>query len=115
MLNYATYVWKNVPGPKVAVIIMSIIVGFANGAMLSAINSAISARVDGTFHWTHPALFFAAVAAFFIGGYFAMYRATDMAERFVQRLRESIVERVSSVPPRSGRWSFTAGATSMRT
>ncbi len=91
MLKYATYVWTNVPGPKVSVVLMSIIVGFANGAMLSAINGAISARVDGTFDWTYPAIFFAAVLAFFGGGYFSMYRATDMAEGFVQHERKRIV------------------------
>ncbi|MDF1856036.1 cyclic peptide export ABC transporter [Pseudooceanicola sp.] len=92
MLNYAKFVWNNIPGPKISVLIMSVLVGLANGAMLSAINNAISARVDGTFGWTYPAVFVAAVLAFFFGGYFAMFRATDMAERFVELLRKRIVD-----------------------
>lgn len=95
MLKYVAYVWRTVPGPKMSVVVMSIIVGFANGAMLSAINGAIGARVDGTFDWTYPALFLGSVIAFFVGGYFAMYRATDMAEGFVQLLRQETVAKVN--------------------
>ncbi|MGR3321686.1 MAG: cyclic peptide export ABC transporter [Pseudooceanicola sp.] len=96
MLNYAAYVWKTIPGPKVSVVVMSIIVGFTNGAMLSAINSAISARLEGTFDWTYAALFVASVITFFVGGYFAMFRATDMAETFIHQLRQETVEKVNA-------------------
>ncbi|OWU86402.1 hypothetical protein ATO6_06190 [Oceanicola sp. 22II-s10i] len=101
MLDYARYVWTNIPGPKKSVVVMSLVVGFANGGMLSAINSAISARVDGTFDWTQPALFVASVIAFFVGGYFAMYRATDMAEGFVELLRKQVVNRVTATSLRA--------------
>lgn len=94
MLNLVSFVWNGVPGPKYRVIAMSIIVGLANGAMLSAINGAISARTDGTFDWTYPALFLASVLVFFVGGYFAMYRATEMAQRFTQTLRETTIRKV---------------------
>ncbi|WP_375686981.1 cyclic peptide export ABC transporter [Pseudooceanicola sp. LIPI14-2-Ac024] len=96
MLNLVRYIWTNIPGPKVSVVVMSIIVGFANGAMLSAINGAISARVDGTFDWTYPAIFLLSVTAFFVGGYFAMYRATDMAQGFTMLLRQQTVEKVNA-------------------
>jgi len=96
MLNLVRFIWNNVPGPKISVVLMSIIVGFANGAMLSAINGAIGARVDGTFDWTYPAIFLVSVAAYFVGGYFAAYRATDMGQGFTQLLRQQTIAKVNT-------------------
>jgi len=96
MLYLVRFIWNNVPGPKISVVLMSIIVGLANGAMLSAINGAIGARADGTFGWTYPAIFLVSVAAYFIGGYFAAYRATDMGQGFTQLLRQQTITKVNA-------------------
>ena len=96
MLKFFSYVWATIPGPKVSVLLMSVVVGVANGAMLSAINAAIGARMDGSIDWMNAALFIGSVVVFFAGGYFAMFRATDMAESFVQVLREDTIAKVNA-------------------
>ncbi|MGE4527393.1 MAG: cyclic peptide export ABC transporter [Rhodospirillaceae bacterium] len=88
-------IWKETPGPKAAVIAMSVVAGLSNGLVLSIVNAALQARLEGGLSWMHLAAFLGALTVHVAGAYFAMYRATEMAGRLMHRLREGLVDRIA--------------------
>lgn len=87
-------IWRETPGPKLAVIAMSVVAGVSNGLILSVLNAAMQARLDGGPSWSHLAAFLGALALHIAGGYFAMYRATEMVGRFMHRLRARLLGKI---------------------
>lgn len=88
-------IWRETPGPKTLVVVMTAVVGLAHGLVLAVVNDAIEARMLGTLTWLHGAAFVGALLVYVIGAYFALYRATAMTRHLIHRLRGQLLQRLS--------------------
>ena len=87
--------WKNIPGPKTLVLVMSFLVSISHGLLLSIINSAIDNRMNHEFDASHFSIFIFCMLIFVVGSYFTIYKTTAMVGYFTHRLRTQIIDKIT--------------------
>ena len=87
MKNLLRFYSRQVTGPWVLILIMSLVAALANGFMLTIINETIKAQSEGTLSLFHLYSFIGCLALYLIGGYFSMYKTTEAAGYMMHKLR----------------------------
>jgi putative ATP-binding cassette transporter len=85
--NLLLFYSRQVTGPWILILLMSLVAAVANGLILTIINETIKAQSEGTLSVYHLYSFIGCLVLYLIGGYFSMYKTTEAAGYMMHNLR----------------------------
>ena len=101
LLKLLQFYHREIEGPKFFILLVSFVVAGANGLLITTINTALAQRQQGAVDPMQMLIFVGCLACVLGGGYFTIYKATEIIGRMMHKLRNRIADRIAESSTRN--------------